>query len=136
MPFAVRQPRRSSRPAPARLSITHDTHGVAWIVRVAGPVHAADRHDLRVQLELAEMVHAPLVVLDLADATFVSVAALGELVSFRHRLGARGGCVTLVTRDPMFRGLLAQLRLDQPFDLASSVEEAEAAEGTTLCGRA
>ncbi len=125
---------RTGRLAANRLTVRHDTRGVAWVVELHGPVHAADVHDLRDGLELAAMVHAPTVIVDLTETTFLAVAAVGELVTFGRRLHATGACGAIVVAEPMLRQMIAYLRLDAIFTIYASFDELDAAEARGWCG--
>jgi anti-anti-sigma factor len=67
---------------------------------------------------------APLAILDLAELTFLSSLAMGQLVRLSRDLARWGGRVKIACCRPLVRGALETARLGCFFEFTGSVEEA------------
>jgi anti-anti-sigma factor len=103
------------------LRVVHDRVGEAVVVRVIGVVDARSADGLASALETASATPPPgLLVVDLSDVEFFSVAGLGLLITTEQRCRERGLELRLVTT----RGVLRALRitgLDVLFDITPTV---------------
>jgi anti-sigma B factor antagonist len=101
--------------------------GQAVVVRLEGEVRVLEVPRLQVPLMQLVARKVPLVVLDLADLTFISSLAIGALVGLRRDLGRFGGRVRMAGVRPAVAEVLESTRVGTLFASYATVEEAVAA---------
>ena len=116
--------------APFECRVTETTWGVLLRLEGEAGVRAVDR----MQFILMRLVarRTPLVVVDLSGVTFLSSLAMGALVGFSRDLGRWGGRVKLAAIPPLICESLKTSRLHTLFEICATVEEAQAAAGSSF----
>jgi anti-sigma B factor antagonist len=104
------------------------THGDVVIVDVQGPISPEDDSPLQLRDTLKQLLERGriLILLNLADVTYVDSVWLGAMVQAYASTIRRGGTLKLVHVRSRFRELLRVTKLDTVFDLFENEEEAEA----------
>jgi anti-sigma B factor antagonist len=103
------------------------TVGQFVIVRLGGDVDLHTAPQLREHLTRVIDEGATVVVVDLADVTFIDSMTLGVLLGASKRLRPGGGQLRIVVADPSIRKIFEITLLDRIFQLYDSREAAVAA---------
>ena len=98
--------------------------GTAVVVRVRGSAGMGEAGYLKDQLEYLAESDVRVIVLDLADLSFISSAGLGALLSARARIGSLGGQIRLVHPQPFVRQILEVTHLNQLFVIFPNLDDA------------
>jgi anti-anti-sigma factor len=94
------------------------------IVRVEGEAGVVGLEQLGFACARVTARRAALAILDLAELTFLSSLAIGQLVRLSRDLARWGGRVTIACCRPVVREALEAARLSCFFEFTASVEEA------------
>lgn len=95
----------------------------ATVINIHGRLDITNCATLTDAAEQALDVH-PVVVVNLADATFLDSSALGALVALANRARAAGGALRLAAVPPNILSILALVQLDRFFELYDDVQHA------------
>ncbi len=101
--------------------------GQAVVVTLGGSAGMAEAESLRQRLEHLAQNKSPLIVLDLSEMDFISSLGLGAIVAGHLKCRHHQGLIRLVNPQPAVRELLETTRLNQLFQVYSSIDEALAA---------
>jgi anti-anti-sigma factor len=118
--------------APFECRVAEANWGVLLRLEGEAGVHAVDRMPFILMLMRLVARRPPLVVVDLSGVTFLSSLAIGALVGLRRDLGRWGGRVKLAAIPPLIYESLKTSRLDMLFEICATVEEAQAATGSSF----
>lgn len=118
---------RTVTSTPAREDVFLDVaqHPDRTVVRVSGEIDVRTAPGLRHALFDPEVVLAPLVVVDLAAATFIDSVGIGALVAARRWLTGRGTSMLLVCADNQPHRVLHMTGLHRVFDIVLTGQVAE-----------
>jgi len=94
------------------------------VLRARGDVDAYTAPGLRAQLHEATAGEAGLVVVDLAEITFIDSAGLGALVGAHRRMRETGGRLRIVRPPPLVARAFELTGLDEVLDLRDDREQA------------
>ena len=129
-PPAARRERAPEPPFECRVAET--PWGVILRLEGEAGVHAVDRMPFMLMLMRLVARRPPLVVVDLSGVTLLSSLAIGALVGFSRDLGRWGGRVKLAGIPPLICESLKTSRLHTLFEICATVEEAQAAAGSSF----
>ena len=118
--------------APFECRVAETPWGVRLRLEGEAGVHAVDRMPFILMLMRLVARRPPLVVVDLSGLTFLSSLAIGALVGFCRELGRFGGRVKLAAIPPVIYESLKTSRLHMLFEVCATVEEAQAAPGSSF----
>ena len=104
------------------LQVTELDRGV--LVKIVGDAGVTQVAKLEHELSMVMLRRPPLVVLDMAQLSFVSSLGMGALVSFRRSVTNKGGQVRLANVPPMIRDGFRRARLDLLFPMFDTVDAA------------
>jgi|SRR5690349_21809327 anti-sigma B factor antagonist len=107
------------------------SHGDVVIVDVQGPIAPDDDSYVVLRDTLRKLIDRgrTLILLNVADLTYVDSVWLGAMVQAYASAARHGGALKLLHVRSRFRELLRVTKLDTVFDLFESEEEAEASFG-------
>ena len=94
------------------------------LLRASGDLDAYTAPGLRSELHSAAAGDEGLVVVDLADVTFIDSAGLGALVGAHRRMREGGGCLRIVRPPPLVARAFELTGLDGVLDLCDDREQA------------
>jgi len=94
------------------------------VVRVRGSAGMGDAEYLTSQLERLVESTGGVVVLDLAELTFISSAGLGALIRAHAKMHEGAGQIRLVHPQPFVRQVLKMTCLDRLFVIYASLDDA------------
>ena len=98
--------------------------GHTGIITLGGDVDLHTAPQLRERLSRAIDDGVELLVVDLANVTFIDSMTLGVLLGASKRMRPRGGQLRLVVSEPSVRKIFEITLLDRVFDLHASREDA------------
>lgn len=98
--------------------------GETGIITLGGDVDLHTAPQLRERLSRAIDDGVSMLVVDLADVTFIDSMTLGVLLGASKRLRPRGGQLRLVVSEPSVRKIFEITLLDRVFELHDSREDA------------
>jgi anti-anti-sigma factor len=94
------------------------------LVKIVGDAGVTQVAKLEHELSMVMLRRPPVVVLDMAQLSFVSSLGMGALVSFRRSVTKQGGQVRLANAPPMIRDGFRRARLDLLFPMFDTVDAA------------
>ncbi len=95
-------------------------------VSVAGSITSANLHELQDVLEKRLGPKQPVPIVNLQDASYIASVGLTYLVALVDRMDRFGGLVILVNVNPKLRALFETLGVEPLFQIAPTLEGAEA----------
>ena len=113
---------------PESLEVDRPEPGVV-LLRARGDLDAYTAPGLRAQLHEATSGEAELIVVDLAEITFIDSAGLGTLVGAHRRMLERGGRLRVVRPPTLVARAFEVTGLDTVLDLRDDREQALAPAG-------
>lgn len=107
-----------AQPAAVRL----EPNGSMLTVHITGDAGLTGTSALELGLMKASALHAPEVVIDLSQLSFIGSMGLGQIVAFRSGVVRRGGSVKVVCPPGRVRDMLRSSGLEQLLNVCDSVD--------------
>lgn len=115
------------------IRVEHPMLGVA-VVRLKGKWHAGNLDKLRKTLEQLSAEHAPFIVVDMGEVTFIDSTVLSLFVSALRAAREKGGTLVFARMGGQARQAFEVTLLDRVFRVYPSVEEAMEALVADIAG--